>query len=182
MTIQKITLVILGMTFSSSLFSQTLANNFEIDEERHISWKSINQTALDFNGLVEAIEASGYYKEVNKGEDYVSCEFEPFELNFQKYGYKSMTTPFYVSRNLLSGNAKFEYKEGRYRVTITNILFTQNADDPLFQQGEQHSFEWWVLNNKGKLKSSFFDPGSDIMNREFQVKTSFSKRKTDDIW
>src|SRR5690554_7205992 len=125
---KKLILVSIGVLFCTSLFSQTLSNNFELDENQNIIWRTINNTELDFKNLVEAIETSGYYEKINVGDDYVNCEFKPYQLDFAKYGHKYMTTPFYISRNLVSANIKFEYKEARYRVTTRNILFTQNAD------------------------------------------------------
>jgi len=182
MIIKKIILVSISILFCTSLFSQTLSNNFEFDENQNIIWRTINNTELDFKSLVETIETSGYYDKINVGDDYVNCEFKPYQLDFVKYGHKYMTTPFYISRNLVSANIKFEFKEGRYRVTIRNILFTQNANDALSQQGEQHSFEWWVLNKKGKIRNSFFKPGSDILNKDFKIKTSFTTKKVDENW
>ena len=182
MTRKKIALVSICILFCTSLFSQMLLNNFELDNNQYINWRTIANTELGFKSLVEAIETSGYYQKINVGDDYVNCEFKPYQLDFEKYGHKYMSTPFYISRNLVSATIKFEFKDARYRVTIRNILFTQNADDKFHQQGEQHSFESWVLNNKGEIKNNFFEPGSDIMNKDFLLKTSFITKKVNDNW
>jgi len=168
-----------GLLISSSIFSQEIKNNFAFDENHNIYWQHIFEGNISFEALVEAIESSGNFENIVIKQDYINCELKPYQIDYEKYGYKTMSTPFYISRSLALANAKFDYKEGRYRVTFYNILFKQNSDDTFSQQGEQHSFEWWVLNKKGSIKKGSFDPGSDIMNNDFLVKTTFSEAEDD---
>ncbi len=58
MTMKKLILISIGVLFCTSLFSQTLSNNFELDENQNIIWRTINNTELDFKSLVEAIDVS----------------------------------------------------------------------------------------------------------------------------
>ncbi|MBN2520414.1 MAG: hypothetical protein JXB17_07920 [Bacteroidales bacterium] len=167
---------------ASTILSQNLSNNFILNDDKTIKWQYIHESDIGFDEILEAIKGKGYFENINEGDGYIICDFKPYEIPYEKYGYTTMNAPIYISRNVVSASLKFELKEGRYRVTIKNILLTQNVDDNFSQMGEQHSFEWWVLNKKSEIKNNFFDPGSNIMNQDFLIKTLFKKTENDDNW
>ncbi len=105
------------------------------------------------------------------------CDLKPYKANYQAYGYSNIKAPFYISRSLVGGNVIFEFKENKYRVTIKNIVFTQNNEDTFSKQGEVETFESWVLNKSQKIKPAFFTDGSDILNKDFIIKTTFITEK-----
>lgn len=157
-----------------SSIAQEISNNFVL-ENRSFKWTHIYETTLSYHELVESIQSSGYFKEIIVNENYIICDFKPYMIDYKMHGYKTMLTPFYISQNVLLGSIKIDYKENKYRVTINNIQFIQDFNTPMAKQGEMTSFEFWVLNNKGKIKYGFYNDGSDIMNKDFIAKTQFVK-------
>jgi hypothetical protein len=53
--------------------------------------------------------------------------FKKRPIDIQKYGYKRGFTPMVLLDNEQVSNVKIEYKEGRYRVTLTDIGYIDNG-------------------------------------------------------
>jgi len=164
-------------TVSCCIYSQDLTNNFIQDENGLIYWQKIIESQLTSKQIKGLINESGYFINITDAEDKILCDLKPYKANYQAYGYSNMKAPFYISRSLVGGNVIFEFKEDKYRVTIKNIVFTQNIEDTFSKQGEVETFESWVLNKSQKIKPAFFTDGSDILNKDFIIKTTFITEK-----
>lgn len=162
-----------------NLYSQELLNNFKQDDNKLIIWQNVIETELNNEQLNTLIKESGYFTKIEELENKTLCELKPFKANYQAYGYSNMKAPIYISRSLVSGNVVIEFRENKYRITIKNIVFTQNIEDIFTKQGEVETFESWVLNKNQIIKPAFFNDGSDILNKEFKVKTTFLQKESE---
>lgn len=95
-----------------------------------------------------------------------SGKIETFS-DWKSLGYKELSLPMYIPRTRISASVLIEVRDGRYRVTLTNIVLIQNYDDPISQAGDQTLLKTFALNNKGEFKSAFLKTPVDIYEKTF---------------
>lgn len=152
--------------------NKELINNFIKNRHNILYWQITYETELSQGELLDAIIESGYYEEIDVTGDRVVCVLRPYKVNFEQYGYSGLESSSYIAQSLITGTVIFDYKSGRYRATIKNIKLIDNTEDA---RGIVNPLEFWVLNRQQDIKFQFFKNGSDILNRDFSVKTSFQK-------
>lgn len=153
--------------------NKELINNFIKNRHNILYWQITYETELSQAELVDAIIESGYYEEIDVAGEKVVCVLRPYKVNFEQYGYSGLESSSYLAQSLITGTVIFEYKSGRYRVTIKNINLIDNTEDA---HGIVSPLESLVLNRQQDIKFQFFKNGSDILNRDFSVKTSFQNQ------
>jgi len=164
--------ILILLTYVSA-FAQDLGNNFYISENKIITWQYIHNISITSTQLLNEIEKSGNYTDITAKDDYITCKLRPVQLEPKKYGHSSATSPFYILNYLVNAEVLFEIKEGKYRVTIKNIVFEKNGTDALGTQGQKETFEWWCLKKDGRIKEGHFKKGGDILNKDWMVRTKF---------
>jgi len=168
-------LLILLLSFNNIVLSQTTTpnwGNFKYNtEERTVSWVKVFE--IDPNITVKDVKE--FYIENNlvefKSEDSLSLigVFKKRSIDIQKYGYKRGLTPMILIDNELVSNVKIEYKEGRYRVTLTDIGYIDNgvvSDILMIGLIGQNG-----LTSKGNLVSY---NGEVTFNKKNEVRNSYS--------
>lgn len=124
---------LLLLTFYS--FAQESVNNFTV-KDNEIIWQKGYDTPLSFQALTDVIKSSGLVNNIQVAENKVSGELKPIDADFKAAGYSEMLTPMYVSRSHIAGFMIIDYKEGKYRVTLSKIEITQKYNDGLSQLGK----------------------------------------------
>lgn len=153
---------------------QDLKNNFFIDGS-DIYWQYITDAELSFDDLLYSIMQSGNYEDIAVMESMIVCNLKPFEIDYKSYGYRSFSTPVFITQNLITASVIFEYKDLRVRTTIKKIQFISNFTTADFKQGFIQSFESWFLNDQKQLKFDYFNKGSDLIDKDFKAKTTFTE-------
>ena len=134
-----------------------------------ITWQKVFETQLTFEKLIEEIKDSGLIDGVEIGDNKMSGELRAIDADFRSAGYTEMGTPMYISRSHFTGFVIFEFKDGKYRVTIKKIVLTQKYTDPLTKQGQMTSLEFFALKNgKNEMTNAFRKSPSLILNHTFE--------------
>jgi hypothetical protein len=157
-------LVITSMVIS--LFISGLPHNFKI-ESNNLIWQKVYDSENTIFELYESLRQQGNYEKI-----YIVRDEVIFTINFESkneleaHGYRKWTFPGY-----LKPGGKFtgylQKKEGKYRVTITNVDFNwngdlvENIDDAALKKGEMRE------NTRTKKVIQLFD-------RYFNEKFNFS--------
>ena len=158
-------LLVLTSLVISMLFSGLL-HNFKI-ESNNLIWQKVYDSENTIFELYESLRQQGNYEKI-----YIVRDEVIFTINFESkneleaHGYKKWTFPSY-----LKPGGKFtgylQKKEGKYRVTITNVDFNwngdfvENIDDAALKKGEMRE------NTRTKKVIQLFD-------RYFNEKFNFS--------
>ena len=124
-----------------SMFISGLPHNFKI-ESNNLIWQKVYDSENSIFELYESLRQQGNYDKI-----YIVRDEIIFTINFESkneleaHGYKNSGYP-----NYLQPGGKFtgylQKKEGKYRVTITNIEFNwngdlvENIDDAALKKGE----------------------------------------------
>ncbi|BAP30081.1 uncharacterized protein CHSO_1044 [Chryseobacterium sp. StRB126] len=111
-------------------------------------------------------------------------------MDFKGAGYTKMGTPTYLANSSkFSGNFKIEFKEGKYRATVTNINSKGNRTTLYYggisigDNGENTLEEFALTNDREYFKGIFEGRASRIINYSFAQLFDVSKySKTDDNW
>ncbi len=141
LTMKKLFLLFLVLSFNSIVLSQTTSPNwgsFQFNTtDRIVSWVKVYE--LDSGTKLKDLKS--YLIDNNLVEiqmqDSLSLNgvFVKRSVDIQKYGYKRSTTPIGILDTEQTCKVKIEYKEGRYRVTLTDIGQIDNGMSDIFMKG-----------------------------------------------
>lgn len=175
-------LLLLCTLFLTKAFGQESVNNFQVVDSE-VVWKNIFETTMTFEQLVEKIKESGLLEKIELGENKIMGELKELEPDIVGAGYTKMNAPIYITRSYVSGFTVIEFKEGKYRVILKRILFSQKFSDPLTKQGEKTSLEEMSLKNgKNEFANSFRKMPSEILNYTFLKKFELTENQLKDDW
>ena len=175
-------LMSLIFVFIDTLRGQETVNNFS-PENNKIIWQKVFETEMDFNQLTEKIKESGILDKIEIGENKILGQIKQIDADFKGAGYGEMSTPMYVARNFFDGFAIVEFKDGKYRVTLKNIMLTHQYNDGLSEEGEKTTIETFgVKKGKNEMKRAFTKSPSIILDYTFTNAVTFKSSDINDNW
>ncbi|HLN54245.1 MAG TPA: hypothetical protein VK212_11105 [Lentimicrobium sp.] len=168
----KQTLALIMFIICLSGFSQSereLVNNFTKGENNIIYWQRITETELSHAEMLDAVIESGFFKDIEVTGSKVICVLRPYKVNYEQFGYTVLEASSFIAQNLITGTVIFELGNRRYRTTVKNIQLIQNSEEGT---GIVTPLEYHVLNRYQEMKFPYFKNGSDILNKDFAIKTT----------
>lgn len=173
-------LLLLLLFISQSMFGQE-TNNFKI-ENRDLIWQYIFETDLSQEELKQELSTKGLWESFEKvGDDLIGI-CSGIDADFKGAGYGEMSVPMYVARMSINFHSLIQFKDGRYRVTITNIKLVQKYDDPLVKQGQVISLNDFAVKRNGDFKTMFLRKPSEIYNYTFMSSLEIQQNERPDDW
>ena len=179
---RKIALFAILLAFSAISWAQN-ESRFSTDGSS-VVWQNVYQTQLDSAGVVDGLLASGHFDGVILSKDGFTCRVVPHEVDYRGAGMKRGLTSMYLLGGELEARAVVQIREGRYRVTVDEMVFTTTLETPLSKRGERTKLELYVLTGGGAFRSNFWNKGSapvldyDLLSL-FEVKAAEAQ---DDDW
>ncbi|WP_313266550.1 hypothetical protein [Sphingobacterium sp.] len=167
-----ITFLLVFICFSA--FSQT---EFKMNEG-YLVWQKVFDVNCSPNELFTFIQSKGYFKEISKTDTTFTAIFEGVEPDYKGFGSSEMSTPIYISRSFINGGVNIECRNGRYRVTLTNLTLEQKYNDTLSRQGEKSKIESY--SGRKEIKGSFLKKPALILNYTFNK--IFTFKESSDRW
>ena len=125
-----------------------------------VIWQNVYQTQLDSASVVDGLIASGHFDGIILTRDGFTCRIIPHEVDYRGAGMKRGLTSMYLLDGELEGRAVVQIREGRYRVTVDEMVFTGKISSPLSKPGERTKLELYALNGSGRFRSNFWNKGS----------------------
>ena len=125
-----------------------------------VMWQNVYQTQLDSAAVVDGLIASGHFDGIILTRDGFTCRIIPHEVDYRGAGMKRGLTSMYLLDGELEGRAVVQIREGRYRVTVDEMVFTGKISSPLSKPGERTKLELYALNGSGRFRSNFWNKGS----------------------
>jgi hypothetical protein len=172
---KKSIIIFLLISIHKIVLAQTTTPNwgsFQFDtNERKVLWVKV----FDLYPNLNLKDLKGFLIENNlvevQSEDSLSLVgvFKKKSIDIQKYGYKRGFTPMVLLDNEQVSNLKIDYKEGRYRVTLTDIGYIDNGViSDIFMKG-------MIGQNAPTSKGNFVSYSGDVtFNKRNEVRTSYS--------
>jgi len=156
--------------------SHKVMNNFFRNDKNMLEWRIIRETSMSRGELIDAIIESGFFEEIDITGEKVVCQFRPYKLNYDQYGLSVFESSSIISQNLIAATVIFHLKGDRYRTVVKNIRLIVNSEE---SQGLVNTLESTVYTRQQDMRFSIFRNISEILDKDFTSKTSFSKEGND---
>lgn len=144
--------------------------------ENELILQKVYQTNLTFEQIVDQIKTDGEFEHIEIGENKIIGRLTPIYADIRGAGYSQMNAPIFLNkRSKFTGFILFEFKEGRYRITLKKITLIQQYNDPLAKQGQESSLNDIAVNKKGEFKSGFKKQSAEILDYTFNSKFLIKK-------
>lgn len=162
-----------------------MAQGFSADEGK-LSWQfvfpaELTEGAVTMDDIYKAVIYSDDYTNIVKvSEDILVARLRPVLLNVEDYGFRRMHTPLYLLHYMIGPiTARIETREGRYRVTLTNIRIT-NVTSNFAAIGAVEDIEDYVLTN-GAPNDQLIDYVAPMIGDYF-IKTFLFTPQEEEEW
>lgn len=102
----------------------TSFGNFRIDEQQLIYQKIFLNDSISAGKLAEYYRSLPFLTNVNAGSDEVTFDVNELIVDYKKFQFTQVATPSIIQTGKYSGKATVGVKDGRYRVTLRDIVLT----------------------------------------------------------
>jgi len=178
-------LVLLLFILPCIALGQSETNNFKIEGSEFI-WQKIYNTELTFDNIISELRAKGelVIDDVNNEDSSVSGNFSEIRPDVKGSGLKDMSTPMYASRTVMSGNFRVDYKDNRYRVTVSRVKVVFMNQAQLNRTVNDYSWLAYFAVANNKIDPKFIKKGSKAFDFTFNrmFDTSIPVLKSNDDW
>lgn len=180
--------LILSILLTCNFINQTpeIKHNFSLTNTSTLSYNYIfiNKTDVNIEVITKHLKTLSNITKVELINNTITGNITNMRVNYENYGGKYMNTLILLNQNL-NANFTIEVKENRYKLTITNILFTDNeslfAHQSTNTSVNQSKLEDYTINRrKNKFKTNkTVDKGLDYCNQYFIDFFRYSPKKSD---
>lgn len=171
-------LLLIFLLIPTISFSQETINNFIISDG--LVWQKVFETNLSYDELTNKIKELGILNNIEIADNKMIGQTKLIDADIQGAGFKRMSVPLYILRSLYECFALIEFKEGRYRVTLKNIILVQKYDDPMDKEGSRSFIEDYVIKND-VFANNFIKP-SEILDYTFTKSFTILPVEINDDW
>ena len=149
--------------------------NFKITDPGAIQWVKIYETDLTPDQVKDRLISSGHF-DIAENNEKLYLSFSGLSADHKGAGFGKMQLPSYVVLNDLKGMATIDFKDGKYRVTISNIDLLQKKDSNTFitndvsltsSKGTKEDLEKFALVKKGNFAPTFNKKTSIVYDYTF---------------
>lgn len=156
-------------------------NNFKVSNN-NITWQKVfNTDSITDNQLIKFINTKPKIINVNYLDNQITAEIEGDEIDYKKYGGKTMST-LTILNHKLHAKVLIEIKQNKYRVTVQNITFIDDwSMNSLNAFADNTStLKEYVLKKNGAIKQGkTIIKGLDYLNQHFIETFAFTKSNND---
>jgi hypothetical protein len=174
---KKLILFFLIIPFIS--LGQEVLSPFKIEQGK-LQWQKVYNSDLSVDQILSNASAKGVLHQVVKNENGFTANIQDLVLDYRALGISEWVMEIYISRSSLNAGVLIEVKDGRYRVTITNMILVQRYTDPLTKQGEKTPIE--VFTGSKSIKKGFLKRPAQVMDYTFNNLFSPNQAEVDDNW
>ena len=164
----KKTILILLMLISQISNSQKLEfDNFIFDNGK-VKWQKVYNSKLEKNDIIQFYQKSGIIREFNYSENLITGLIEKTGIDYKQYE-KSFSSPEpYITNSFLSCFITIEFKQNRYRLTLTDLKLIQKYENDSRKLGQIGELKDYVIkSNDSDYTRLFKKISSKIFNNTF---------------
>lgn len=139
--------------------------NFKILNES-VVWQFVYQVDKTEKGIIKYFKDSKLFRVDDMDSVSINGSVDNKPIEYQKYKFSSMGTPMYISNSNCSYNISIDVKDGRYRVTISRVMFASTINMSMngisTNSNQLSSLNEYAYNFKrNKFKPAFSTYGAD---------------------
>lgn len=168
MNILKVLMVLLLLPFAT-LAQSTAYGNFKTLEQEIVYQKVVTQDSVTVAKLEAYYKTLPFVSNLEITADGLQFMMSDVDCDYKKFGFVQVNTHILVQTGKFTGKVTVGVKDGRYRISITNIQFTGNLGYKIVKENEsltpyatknsatQLSPDWCKPNLLGLLDKAFTD-------------------------
>ena len=179
--------ITLAFTLIASVaFSQTTSyGSFKLVDQELIYQKVFTQDTITAAKLATYYQTLPYLSNVTQNGEDVNFEFNDLIVDYKKFQFAQVGVPQIIQTGKYSGKAYVNVKEGKYRLTITNIQMTGNIGYKNITAKENLT-NYACKNNGTSIDQNWCKPNTlGLLEKSFTDKFQFvevAKKKNDGDW
>ena len=171
--------LILLFTFLS-IFTFGQVENFDIINDK-IKWEKIFYTKDSFENIIQELKEESSFENVQVDENTITLNFKDLLIDYKGAGKPFMSVTEYLESGLFFGKAVIEYKENRYKVTVTDIKYQYKPSGMRVMPIKLNPLENKVFSMNTKSFSSRFRKDAYLVNftftNLFNTKNTFENKE-----
>ena len=157
----------------ASLNLSAQVNNFKVTENGKIYWQKVFEDSRSAESVLTSIMAAGSFSGLLESEGQASFHIDQRPVDVVALGYKRMMVPIYTATYDFSGQATLQFQEGRYRVTVQDIILSN-------PEGTQ-PIETWAV-SRGMMTRGFAATPSELYDKFLSGLFGPSTSPLDEDW
>ena len=150
-------LVFLVFLSALSFTAKAQLHNFQISDDGKIFWQVIFEDERSAETVVSSLIASGRFSGISEGARQVSLHMDPRPVDVTLLGYRRMSVPIYITTYEFSAQATIQFQEGRYRVTVMDIILVSDTGTP-------EPLETWAVSRR-QMARNFTNTGAELYDK-----------------
>lgn len=162
---KRLFLTLAFILIGAALSAQEIRDCFSVSSGV-VMWRKVFEASTDPGAMFKALRDKGVFVDLLEEEAGVSGRIMPVELDYKGAGYKRMGIALYIRDQRCSCYFTVDIREGRYRVTARNLVFTPKYDTGLSRMGEENPVETYALKGQG-FRDVFFDGPAQSIDKTF---------------
>lgn len=169
-------------SFISSLTFGQVENFTSTD--RQVQWQKVYDKTYKIDELINEVNKSGQFYDIVATDSLITLKFKDNEIDYKGAGKPFISVTEYIESCLFSGNGLIEFKEGKYRVTLTNITYYYKPSSVRNNSNKKriHFLEDRAMQKNSKQFNSRFNTDAFIFNYSFGNLFDFKNLTKNESW
>lgn len=174
-------LILLFGLFSTLAFGQI--ENFTIENNK-VQWQKVYNKTYKIDELINEVNKSGQFYDIVATDSLITLKFKDNEIDYKGAGKPFISVTEYIESCLFSGNGLIEFKEGKYRVTLTDITYYYKPSRVRNNSNKKriHFLEDRAMQKNSKQFNSRFNTDAFIFNYSFGNLFDFKNLTKNESW
>jgi hypothetical protein len=160
-------------------------DNF-IAKNNKVSWQKIYETNYSPEQILAKLKTVSYFYDISNNDNTITLKFKDLKVKYRDMGYSPGNMSMYIGNGVFIGGVTIDLKEGKYRVTVNNIMydFSYLSIATMSDVQTRNNLEEVALKRgSNEFKNGFLKRDSEVLNYTFNDIFDISKyTKTDDNW
>ncbi len=181
MIMKKTTILLLAtFAFNLAIAQVTTYGSFKLAEQELIFQKVFIQDSVSAASLEKYYKGKPYVANLEVKADGIQFDMNDITVDYKKFQFSQVGTHIVMQTGKYSGKVSVNVKDGKYRVTVTEIMFTGNLGYKLLK--EKESLTRYATKNSGTaLSEDWCKPNVlGLLDKAFIDKLEV--KKTEDEW
>ncbi|RAW00246.1 hypothetical protein [Pseudochryseolinea flava] len=175
----------LAVITTAAVAQTTTYGSFKLVDQELIYQKVFTQDSITVAKLSEYYQTLPYLSNVAQQGEEVNFEFNDLIVDYKKFQFAQVGVPPIIQTGKYSGKAYVNVKDGKYRLTITNIQMTGNIGYKNINAKENLT-NYACKNNGTFIDQNWCKPNTlGLLEKAFTDKFQFvevAKKKNDGDW
>jgi hypothetical protein len=154
------------LLFALSAQAQTSMSNFEIQDNSVVYRRIYESDMAKDEFLKQLLTTQGITEAEDKGE-LITAKIEGMSIEIKKHGGSWSSSPMVLQKPLY-GNMIVEFKDGRYRITLSNLNFVETGG---FTE-EKYPVSFYAINKRKQWRK----------NRKFLEVLHYTNKHMEDVF